>query len=171
MKRRDLIKYAGLGSLGAVILAHKLPQILLNEKSTLLDNSSLSPTGQRVIYLLIPSVIGINLDHSLVLLLMQRMESFFKELPIDRKEELDELFSLFDAGFFIKALTKTPLSFSNQADIKSMLDNWKKEMDHFILKNQLFVAYKTLCDLVFISFYSTKQGHQIAGYKSFYADL
>ncbi len=171
MLRRQFIKYSSIGTIMTLVLAHNVPSYLLNEDVPLLDYSTLSANQQKVLYLLIPTVTGIKMNHQLILLLMQRIEDFFITLPIDRKSELEQLFSLFDAGLFTKGLTKTPLQFKSEKDIIKLLENWKVEFDHFVLNNQLYVAYKSLCDLVFMGFYSTKQGHDIAKYQSFYARL
>lgn len=171
MDRRKFIQYGALTSIGCTILSHKLPNWIFDEGKVILEDSPLSATQQYIIYLTIPAVIGIDLSHNQIVAVMRRMENFYSTLPIDRKEELYELFGLFDAGLFIKLLTRTPIQITHAKDIEVLLKNWKEQIDHFLLKNQLYVAYKSLCDLIFMGFYSTKTGHEISKYKSFYESV
>ena len=171
MDRREFIQNGAIASIGASILAHKLPNLIFDEQKNILEQSPLSGTQQYVLYLAIPSVIGINFQHNIIVMIMKRMESFYITLPQDRKDELYELFSLFDSGTFIKLLTKTPIQLKTKEDMEKLLRSWKKQLDHSVLENQLYVAYKSLCDLIFMAFYSTKQGHDLSGYKSFYESV
>lgn len=171
MDRRKFIQYSTISTIGASLLAHKLPNYIWDQEKNILDRSSLTGTQQYVLYLTIPSVIGINFQHSVIVQIMKRMEAFFITLPVDRKEELYELFSLFDSGLFIKLITKTPIQLNDKNDAIELLNSWKYQLNHLILDNQLYVAYKSLCDLIFMGFYSTKQGHDLTRYKSFYESI
>lgn len=80
-------------------------------------------------------------------------------------DELKELLSILHSSWIERLALKVPSDYTNEKQINDFLEYWKKSHNHFLAKNKLIAAYKTLTNITTSSWYSKADNFELTGYE------